>query len=192
MENEVVSFFHQHLGRHLDPKATPKQSIASPKAPIVTNKVIKERQQDPSRPGIPDRVGAGIAAYYAVTDGHAWLVSQAELPQTEAVTQLMLKDAAGTPRINGMSWLAHWLADEAPADRPFIIGTLENANPLQRLALSLPPHNVTVCHSNAKLGGVSLSLQRYRQAVRVIEDNDIDWPIFKKATRLKELSLIHI
>lgn len=187
MNSNPVMFFHQHLGRFIDPEATPSQSVASPKAPIVTNKVIAARQKDPSAPGIKDRVGAGVAAYYAITEDHAWLISQAEIPATPHVTQLSLKHPDGKSHINGMSWLAHWLARDAPESRPFMIGALENPNPLRTLRLSLPPHHVHYSHGSfGRYGAITLSLTKYRQGIAVIEENQLDWDQLKKAIRLKE------
>lgn len=185
MTNDPIAFFFQYLGQHLEPGATPMKTISAT-VPIVTKKVIAERQKGGSMKGEPLRLGAGVAAYYAITSKHAWLVSQAEIAPTPHVTSLSIKDDQGNTRIRGISYLAHWLMNHAPADEPFMIGALENANPVGMLAISQPPHRVVYCNTDNKLGVVSLNLTRFRNAVRTIAESDIDWLTVQKGLRLKE------
>ncbi|MGO1603242.1 MAG: hypothetical protein ACTHXU_12660 [Halomonas sp.] len=181
----AIHFYHEHLGQHLAPDAAPSDSVA-PSMPTRTKKSREARAADPTAPLDIRRVGTGMPVFYIVTEDHAWFLSNAELADNPAVTSVRIDNDDGKVAISGTQYIAHWLYHDAPLDRPFLIGSIEKANPTPSLRLSMPPMTVYFCTTSGKTGTLCIHLADYRHDIAIIKESGIPWKDVKKALAIQK------
>lgn len=181
----AIHFYHQHLGQHLAPGAIPADSVA-PSLPTRTKKAREARSIDPSAPLDARRVGTGMPVFYIVTEEHAWFLANVEIPETPEVTCVRIDNDDGKVAISGTQYIAHWLYHEAPTDRPFLIGSIEKANPIPSMRLSTPPMTVYFCSTSGKTGTLCIHLADYRHDIAIIQSSGIPWKDIKKGLAIQK------
>lgn len=121
--------------------------------------------------GIGDnRLGAGIDAFYIACEGDSYLVSKTELPNTKGLRFVPSED------FSGERFIARWLAESAPTDRPWLVGVISKANPNSSLAFSQPPYLCVYCQANK---GFEFNLSDFRADVELSQG--IDWKMLAQA-----------
>lgn len=181
-----LHFFHQHLGQYLDPAVSPAGS-AAPSLPTRTKAAREARAADSSATLPTRRVGTGMPVYYIVTPEHAWFLSNCELDDLpQSVTSVRIDDEEGKAAVKGNQYIAHWLYEQAPTRQPFMVGSIEKANPVPSFQLSAPPQAVTYCTTSSKTGRLTISLPLYRQAVGVVVASGIPWKDLRLANHLRD------
>lgn len=124
-----LTFWHENLGRYL-----------SSEAPAAT---LKARIPTRMKKGIgPNPLGAGISAYYLVSQGHAWLFGLIEQPDTAQVT-FVPSDKGRSP---ATSEIAKMLV-EGKVETPLMVGVIGNASPLASLRLSTMRDRIEWCEA---------------------------------------------
>ncbi|OEO24423.1 hypothetical protein AX279_17290 [Pseudomonas sp. J237] len=111
-----------------------------------------------------NRLGAGIDVFYIASPGSSSVIGKLEITERSELVLVASEDVSGEKHI------AQWLIHEAPADTPWMIGVIGNANPINSLKLSYPPALCRFCGANS---GFDFDLSAVRQAVSII--GDLDW-----------------
>lgn len=117
-----------------------------------------------------NRLGAGIDAFYIACEGDSYLISKTELPNTKGLTFVPSED------LSGERFIAQWLAESAPVDRPWLVGVISKASPNDSLAFSQPPYLGVFCQANK---GFEFNLAHYRSDVEL--SKSIDWKVLVSA-----------
>lgn len=185
LNSRAIHFYHEHLGQHLAPEATPSDSVA-PSLPTRTKKAREARSTDPSAPLDIRRVGTGMPVFYIVTEDHAWFLSNVEIVETNEVTSVRIDNDDGKVAISGTQYIAHWLYHDAPDDRPFLIGSIEKANPVPSMRLSMPPMTVYYCTTSGKTGTLCIHLADYRSDIAILKQSGIPWKDVKKGLAIQK------
>lgn len=179
----AIDFYYRHLGQYLAPEVAPALSIAV-SLPTRTKRVREAQAKDPSAPLEARRVGTGMPVYYIVTEEHSWFLSNTAPPEHPSLTAVRIDNAEGKTAISGPQYIAHWLYERAPIDRPFLIGSIEKADPIPSLRLSSPPVLATYCTTSSKTGNISLHLQDYRDDINRVKASGVEWTQLKKMLHL--------
>lgn len=180
----AIAFFHEHLGRHLAPDATPEKSVA-PSLPTRTKHSCAARKKDPDAELDVRRVGTSMPVFYIVTEDRSLFLSNTEPPSAPGVESVRIDPEDGKATISGQQYIAHWLYHEAPRDRPFLIGNIEKANPAPSVMLSYPPHRVRFCTTSGRIGELSIHLDDYRADIASVKESGIPWRDVKKTLRMR-------
>lgn len=153
---EPVSFWHEHIGQHIsgDPEGA-----------------VKVRVPTRLKRGVElHNLGAGIDAFYIVCEGQSYLVGKVELPSKEGLIIVPSED------VSGERFIAQWLANDAPTDRPWMVGVIGKACPIKSFTLSQPP---SLCVFGQSGKNFEFNLSHFRADVELAKT--IDWKILVQA-----------
>lgn len=105
-----VSFWHEHIGQHISG---------------ADEGEVKVRVPTRLKRGVElHNLGAGIDAFY-ICEGQSYLIAKVELPSKEGLTIVTSEN------VSGERFIAQWLANDAPTDRPWMVGVIGKACPIK-------------------------------------------------------------
>ena len=149
---DTLEFWHEHIGQHLSAAPQDKGNL---KVGVPTR--LKR--------GIDNNpLGAGINVFYIACEGASYLIGKIELPNMKGLTFIPSEDTSGE------RFIAHWLAHEAPTDKPWMVGVIGNANPSDTIAVSQPPSLCVYCEANKNF---EFNLNHFREDVALTQS--IEW-----------------
>ncbi|MCF6783737.1 hypothetical protein [Stutzerimonas stutzeri] len=146
---QPLDFWYDCIGRHIAPDSSPEQS---------TKPQMETRMKKGT--GL-NRLGAGISAYYIALPGSSQLIGKFAMDDRPGLCFVNADD------VSGEKVIAHWLADHAPLDRPWMIGVIGNASPNETFRISQPPGLCAFAQNN---GGFEFNLASVREALKLIAD----------------------
>lgn len=180
-----LHFYYEHLGRYLAPETDVPADTIAPSLPTRTKNARAARAKDPSAPLDVRRIGTGMPVYYIITEDKSLFLSNTEPPEHPSVTAIRIDDEDGKAAILGNQYIAHWLYHEAPIDQPFMIGSIEKANPLPSLCISTPPLRATYCTTSGKTGSLTIHLQDFRDDIDTVKASGTPWKDIKAGLKIK-------
>lgn len=171
MSLEPVEFWHQNLGRFLSSAPAAESAMA-----LVPTRMKRGTDLN--------RLGAGIAAYYIATPGHAWLIGKIDLPNTAELTVIPTDDE--NP-VSGEQRIAEWLVSEKMTT-PFMIGMIGNANPNASFKISHTALRAVFCQSGKS---IPFSVDAVRKATVLFSEHSLSWwkvvaPAIRQYAALKD------
>lgn len=144
---QPLTFWYDCIGQRIAPELTPEKST---KVALATH----------MKKGIgPNPLGAGISAFYIAQPGESMLIGKFAM---EGMPGLTFVSSEG---MTGEKFIARWLIEKAPLDKPWMIGVIGNANPVESFRISQPPGLCAFCEGN---GGFEFNLSAVKQAAALI------------------------
>lgn len=146
---QPLSFWYDCIGQRIAPDLPPEKST---KVALATH----------MKKGIgPNPLGGGISAFYIAQPNESFLIGKFAENDKPGLKFISSESMSGEKQI------ARWLIDQAPLDKPWMIGVIGNANPTESLRISQPP---ALCAFGEVNGGFEFNLTSVREAVKLMGD----------------------
>ncbi len=149
-DSNPVGFWYANLGRHLSD--APAQESCKARLPTRLKRGVDL-----------NTLGAGIAAYYIVTQTKSWLHGKIER-ESNARVEFVAADAEA--RVSGEQFIARWLVSDQ-FTTPCMIGVIGNANPNASFCISYSAARVNYCEAGK---GFCFDLDKIKRAITLIGD----------------------
>lgn len=153
---DAVEFWHEHLGQRIGAECAGDTKVSVP------TRLKRGVDNNP--------LGAGIDAFYVVSEAQSYLFGKVELVSTEGLTFVPSEDGSGE------RFIAHWLAHEAPLSGAWMVGVIGKSSPNKSFTVSQPPSLCVFCQSDKSF---EFNLRHFRDDVALCEG--FDWRVLASA-----------